>query len=126
VIELSEEAEARYVKGEYVRVDTQTPIKRSRYSTDDGWTTKRDYPTGRLCLRAYCPDWRGEWTKQWRETNERDLKSRIRSKIRPRLPKLKPPRLDAKTMRSSTDPHLRLAAGILVCQANTEHATPHS
>jgi hypothetical protein len=82
VIELSEEAEARYLKGEYVRVDAQTPIKRSRYSTDGGWTTKRDYPTGRLCLQAYCPDWRGEWTKQWRETNERDLKTQIPSIIR--------------------------------------------
>lgn len=79
VIELSEVAEARYVKGEYVRVDAQTqPRQRSRYSTDDHWTTtKRDFPTGRLCLQAYCPDTRAEWTKQWRETKERDLTTKI-------------------------------------------------
>jgi hypothetical protein len=82
VIELSEEAEARFVKGEYVRVDPHAPIKRSRYAMDDGWTTKRDYPTGRLCLQAYCPDWRGEWTKQWRETKDHDLTSRISSIVR--------------------------------------------
>jgi hypothetical protein len=82
VIELSEVAEARYVKGQYVRVDGQAPIKRRGYPVDDGWTTKRDFPTGRLCLQAYCPDARGEWTKQWREPSERDLKTQIPSIIR--------------------------------------------
>jgi hypothetical protein len=79
VIELSEEAEARYVKGEYVRAHDQEVFKRSRHVDSYSWTTKRDFPTGRLCLQAYCPDWRGEWTKQWRETKERGLTSQIPS-----------------------------------------------
>jgi hypothetical protein len=82
IIELSEEAEARYVKGEYVRVDQETPVKRSRYANDYTWTTKKDYPTGRLCLQAYSPDWRGKWTQQWRETKDRDLTSKIRSIVK--------------------------------------------
>jgi hypothetical protein len=79
IIELSEEAEARYVKGEYVRLDQELPFKRSRHANDYSWTTKMDYPTGRLCLQAYSPDRRGKWTHQWRETKDRDLRSRIRS-----------------------------------------------
>jgi hypothetical protein len=79
VMELSEEAEARYVKGKYLRVDPQAPVKRNMYAAESDWTTKRDFPTGRLCLQAYCPDWRGEWTKQWKETRDRDLTSRIPS-----------------------------------------------
>jgi hypothetical protein len=77
VIELSEEAEARYVKGEYVRVDSMTSNTRGRHWEKTSWTTKRQYPTGRLCLQAYCPDWRAEWTQQWKETKDRDLMSRI-------------------------------------------------
>jgi hypothetical protein len=30
-------------------------------------------------LQAYSPDWRGQWTQQWRETKDRDLASRIKS-----------------------------------------------
>jgi hypothetical protein len=82
IIELSEEAEARYVKGEYVRLDQEIPVKRGRYANDYSWTTKKDYPTGRLCLQAYSPDWRGKWTQQWRETKDRDLTSRIRSIVK--------------------------------------------
>lgn len=82
VIELSEVAEARYVKGGYVRVAGQAPIKRTGYPVDGGWTTKRDFPTGRLCLQAYCPDARGEWTKQWKETGDRDLTAQLPSIVR--------------------------------------------
>ena len=82
IIELSEEAEARYVDGEYVRVDKLPRPKRVRYAMDVGWTSKQDFPTGRLCLQAYCTDWRGKWTKQWREDEGRDLTSRIPSIVR--------------------------------------------
>ena len=82
IIELSEEAEARYVKGEYVRIDQEPEPKRRRHIFEDSWTTKRDFPTGRLRLQAYSPDRRGEWTKQWHETKERELKSRIASIVK--------------------------------------------
>lgn len=82
VIELSEDAEARYVKGEYVRVDALTSTKGNRYLDANSWTTKKQYPTGRLCLQAYCPDWRAEWTHQWRETKDSDLTSQISTIVR--------------------------------------------
>jgi hypothetical protein len=81
IIEMSEEAEGRYVNGDYVRVEQLPLPKRGRY-TDDWRTSKHDFPSGRLCLQAYCPDWRATWTKQWRATKDRDLTSRIRSIVR--------------------------------------------
>jgi hypothetical protein len=57
IIEMSEETDGRYVDGEYVRVDQSPVPKRGRY-TDDWRISKHDFPSGRLCLQAYCPDWR--------------------------------------------------------------------
>ncbi len=77
IIEMSEEAEVRYVNGEYVRESEYVAPKRRRYALDHTWTTKRDFPTGRLCLQAYSPYWHAKWVHHWRETKDRDLASRI-------------------------------------------------
>jgi hypothetical protein len=73
IIEMSEEVEVRYVNGEYVRLSEYASTKRGRNVYDHGWTSKRDLPSGRLCLQAYSPYWRAEWNKQWRETPNRDI-----------------------------------------------------
>lgn len=49
---------------------------------DRGWTSTHDFPTGRLCLQAYSPYPRAEWTQQWRETRKRDLSTRIPAIVR--------------------------------------------
>ncbi|WP_248114024.1 hypothetical protein [Ralstonia pseudosolanacearum] len=77
IIEMSEEVEVRYVNGEYVRLSEYVPPKRGRYVPDHGWTSKQDLPSGRLCLQAYSPYWRAEWSRQWRETPSRDITSLI-------------------------------------------------
>jgi hypothetical protein len=82
VIEMSEAAEARYVKGEYVRLTDFVPKRRGRYAQDYGWTSTHDFPTGRLCLQAYSPYPRANWTQQWRETPTRDLSCRIPAIVR--------------------------------------------
>ena len=76
IIEMSEEAEARYVNGEYVHV----PKRRGRY--DHGWTRTHEFPTGRLCLQAYSPYPRANWAQQWRETSNRTLSGRIPTIVR--------------------------------------------
>ena len=81
IIELSEEAEGRYVDGDYVRVDQAPVPKRGRY-TEDWRISKHDFPSGRLCLQAYCPDWRTKWTQQWRETKGHELTTKIPAIIR--------------------------------------------
>ena len=82
VIEMSEEAEARYVNGEYVRLTDYLPKRRGRYTHDHGWTSTHDFPTGRLRLQAYSPYPRANWTQQWRETPTRDLSCRIPAIVR--------------------------------------------
>ena len=82
VIEMSEEVEARYVKGEYVRLTDYVPKRRGRYAQDYGWTSTRDFPTGRLCLQAYSPYPRADWSQQWRETPARNLSGRIPAIVR--------------------------------------------
>ncbi|MGO4813790.1 hypothetical protein AB4156_30070 [Cupriavidus sp. 2MCAB6] len=77
IIEMSEEVEVRYVNGEYVRLSEYVPPKRGRYVSDHGWTSKQDLPTGRLCLQAYSPYWRAEWSRQWREKPGRDITALI-------------------------------------------------
>ncbi len=81
IIEMSEEADGRYVDGEYVRVDQLPVPKRKRY-TDDWRISKHEFPSGRLCLQAYCPDWRTKWTMQWRETKGHELATKIPTIIR--------------------------------------------
>lgn len=82
VIELSEEVEVRYVNGKYVPVKDYVPPKRHSHAHPYGWTTTKWIPTGRLCLQAFSPYQETSWTKQWRETNKRDLSQQIDSIVR--------------------------------------------
>ena len=82
IIEMSEEVEARYVKGKYVRETEYVPPRRGRYAVDTTWTTTKAFTTGRLCLQAYSPYWRAKWVHHWRETKDRELCSRISSIIK--------------------------------------------
>jgi hypothetical protein len=63
IIELSENAEARYVNGEYMRLSDYTPKRRGRHLADRCWTSTHDFPTGRLCLQAYSPYPLAKWTR---------------------------------------------------------------
>ena len=82
VIEMSEEVEVQYVNGEYIRLTELAPKRRGRHALDHGWTSTRDLPTGRLCLQAYSPYPRAEWSQQWRETKGRDISGRIPEIVR--------------------------------------------
>lgn len=82
IIEMSEEVEVRYVNGKYVREKDYIPPKRGRYAADHSWTTKKDFPTGRLCLQAYSPYPRAKWANRWREIKDRDLTSQIKGVVK--------------------------------------------
>lgn len=82
IIEMSEEVEVRYVNGEYIREQDYVPPKRGRYVFDHSWTTKKDFPTGRLCLQAYSPYLSAQWVKRWKETKDRDLDGQIGSIVK--------------------------------------------
>jgi len=79
IIELSEEVEVRYVNGEYVREKDYVPPKRSNHT----WTTRKDLPTGRLCVQAYSPYPMASWKKQWKETTAaRSLDTQIKGIVK--------------------------------------------
>ena len=82
IIELSENVQSRYVNGEYVRLRDYVLERCDRYVADRGWTSTHDFPTSRLCLQAYSPYPRAQWTQQWRETKKRDLSTRIPAIVR--------------------------------------------
>lgn len=82
IIEMSEEVEVRYVNGTYIREQDYVPAKRGRYAFDHSWTTKKDFPTGRLCLQAYSPYPRTKWVNHWRETKNHDLGSQIKGIVK--------------------------------------------
>jgi len=82
IVEMSEEAEARYVNGEFIRERDNIPPKRGRYEYDHSWSTMMDFPTGRLRLQAYSPYPGTKWVNQWQEKNSGDLNKKIKSIIR--------------------------------------------
>lgn len=82
IIETSEEVEVHYVNGKYIREQDYVPPKRGRYAFDRSWTTKKAFPTGRLCLQAYSPYPRAKWINRWQETKNRDLGSQIKAIVK--------------------------------------------
>ncbi|MEX2575428.1 MAG: hypothetical protein WD382_02135 [Halofilum sp. (in: g-proteobacteria)] len=79
IYEISESVEVAHTgTGQYVPVADLTANQARRI----GWTTYRDRPTGLLCLEAYSPYPRTEWTQRWRESSPGDLEHRAKSIIR--------------------------------------------
>lgn len=57
-------------RGPYFRVSDLPPTGRS-------FVQKRDMPTGRLCLLAFCADPRASWSRRWSETKAGGLKRKV-------------------------------------------------
>lgn len=73
LFELSEGVEMVLRNGDYIPVSEAASLRgRRRYHPGD-WTTRKDRPSGRLCLRAYCAHGFGAWFKEWRESTPGDL-----------------------------------------------------
>lgn len=79
IFETTEEFDARYVNGKYIREEDYIPPRRGY---DHSWTTTRNFPTGRLRLQAYSPYGRVDWTFQWEETPKKDLLGQVKSIVR--------------------------------------------
>lgn len=75
LFEMTEEIDVVYVNGKYIPHRSLTPQQLQRYKGPLHWSTKNDVPSGRLCLQAYCPNWNVEWSRQWRKTKPRQLRS---------------------------------------------------
>jgi hypothetical protein len=80
LFELSEEVEARYLNGTYVRV-SELPPRRGAYPSSS-WTSTHEFATGRLALRATSPYWRAPWERQWRESKPGSLPGKVSEIVR--------------------------------------------
>src|SRR5204862_7796689 len=51
--------------------------KRGSYEALHRWTTTRDMPSGKLCLRVFSPYGGTSWSKEWREARVGQLPSQF-------------------------------------------------
>lgn len=86
IFELSEHVEARYVSGQTVdgKHERGTYVRTARKRdavigsrVGGSWTTMKDFPTGKLCLRAYSPYGLASWAREWREDKAGELLERV-------------------------------------------------
>lgn len=77
VYEMTEYVEVRHIDGEYIRVTDLTPQQIKKAARSYSWTSTQDMPSGRLCIQAYSPYPRTEWTKQWQERKTGDFPSKL-------------------------------------------------
>lgn len=76
IFEMSENVEAKYQDGKYVRV-SELPVRKTRRYESYSWTSMHDLPSGRLCVQAYSPYQRADWKRQWRETKAGDFPGKL-------------------------------------------------
>jgi len=76
IFEMSENVEAKYQDGKYVRV-SDLPVRKQRRYESYSWTSMHDLPSGRLCIQAYSPYHRANWVRQWRESKAGDLPEKL-------------------------------------------------
>lgn len=79
LFEMSEEVEAKWVDGKYVRASELPVPKRRSWAYSNDWISKHDFASGRLCLQAYSPYHDTTWKQQWRETKSVNLKTRLKT-----------------------------------------------
>lgn len=79
LFEISEEVEVGYLNGKYIPIDeylnNPLPKRKSTFS----WTTKKDVPSGRLCIQAYSTYPGTKWLKQWRESKPGEFSKSLKS-----------------------------------------------
>jgi hypothetical protein len=64
--------------GGWVRAATQ-PAPASRYLRQHDWTTLQDLPSRRLMIVAYSPSWPVQWSQDWREAKQRELRPKTKA-----------------------------------------------
>jgi len=77
LVEMTEQIEVKYVNGKYVKLSELPQPKSRRHAALGSWTTRKDFPSGRLCLRAYSPYALATWSREWRETDDRRLPEQV-------------------------------------------------
>jgi hypothetical protein len=80
LFEMTELVEVIYAgSGEYVAVRDLNAVQLKRLSGPHHWRTNKEFPSGRLCLHAYCPSWRVKWSRRWPESKPGSFEAMVAS-----------------------------------------------
>lgn len=79
IYEISEEVEVGYLNGEYIPIAQYWQHPKVKNKSVHTWTTKKDIPSGRLCIQAYSTYPGTKWLKQWRESKPGDFSKTLKS-----------------------------------------------
>lgn len=73
--EMTEAVDAKYVNGAFVRLNEVSTARstRKQFGRNADWIAKADFPTGRICIQAYCPYQTASWNRCWREVRGQSL-----------------------------------------------------
>lgn len=82
VFEISEEVEVGYLNGEYIPIAAYLNNPLIKKKSAFAWTSKRDLPSGRLCIQAYSTHPGTKWLKQWREVKAGEFSKTLKSIVR--------------------------------------------
>ena len=77
LFEMTEELEARYIDGKYIPT-SKIPSQQMRcLSSTWNWSTRMDFATGRLCIRAFSPYPWTDWSQSWKEAKQGSLRGQL-------------------------------------------------
>lgn len=79
IFEISEEVELGYLNGEYIPIAQYWQHPKVKNISAHTWTTKKDIPSGRLCIQAYSTHPGTKWVKQWRESKSGEFSKTLKS-----------------------------------------------
>ena len=77
LFEMTEELEARNIDGEYIPTSKISSQQLRRLSPTWSWTTRMDFATGRLCIRAFSPYPGTDWSQSWKENKQSPLRGQL-------------------------------------------------
>ncbi|KAB0549022.1 hypothetical protein F7R01_16485 [Pseudomonas argentinensis] len=77
LFEMTEELEARYIDGKYVPTSKIPSQQMRRLSPTWNWSTRMDFATGRLCIRAFSPYPWTDWSQSWKESKQGSLRGQL-------------------------------------------------
>lgn len=81
VFEISEEVEVGYLNGKYIPIHEYLNNPLIKRKSTFSWTTKKDIPSGRLCIQAYSTHPGTKWLKQWRESKPGEFSKSLKSVV---------------------------------------------
>ncbi|TRO35081.1 hypothetical protein EQ832_18535 [Pseudomonas sp. ALS1131] len=77
LFEMTEELEARYIDGKYIPTSKIPSQQMRRLSSTWNWSTRMDFATGRLCIRAFSPYPWTDWSQSWKEAKQGSLRGQL-------------------------------------------------